>query len=68
MTGRVVDSLVIAGFLLKEAGWESMKSILLERPYTLDLAIKGVANAIWRRARFLQDISPSKAFKLLTAY
>ena len=65
MTGRVVDSSVIARFLLKEAGWESIKLILLERPYTLDLAVKEAANAIWRRARLLRDISPSKALTLL---
>lgn len=65
MTGRVVDSSVIAKFLLKEAGWRSIEPILLGRPYTLDLAIKEVANAIWRRARLLRDISPGKALTLL---
>ena len=65
MTGRVVDSSVIARFLLKEAGWRDIEPILLERPYTLDLAIKEATNAIWRRVRLLRDISPSKALTLL---
>jgi predicted nucleic acid-binding protein len=43
---RVIDSSTLAKFLLKESGWERVKGILTGKPYTLDLAVKEVANAI----------------------
>lgn len=65
MTGRVIDSSAIAKFLLKEEGWLRVKGFLLEKPYTLELAVKEVANAIWRRVMLLRDISVGKAFIIL---
>lgn len=65
MTEIVIDSSVLAKFLLKEEGWEKVIGILHRRPYTLDLAIKETANAIWRRTRLLGDISEEKAVILL---
>ena len=65
MTGRVIDSSAIAKFLLKEEGWLQVKGFLLEKPYTLELAVKEVANAIWRRVMLLRDISVGKAFIIL---
>jgi predicted nucleic acid-binding protein len=46
---------------LKEGGWERVKGILAGRPYTLDLAVKEVANAIWRRVTLMGDVSLEKA-------
>ena len=65
MTGRVIDSSAIAKFLLKEEGWLKVKGFLLEKPYTLELAVEEVANAIWRRVMLLRDISVGKAFIIL---
>jgi len=49
LTGRVIDSSTIAKFLLKEEGWGKAGEVLMGKPYTLDLAVKEVANTIWRR-------------------
>jgi predicted nucleic acid-binding protein len=50
---------------LKESGWERVKGILAGRPYTLDLAVKEVANAIWRRVTLIGDVSLEKALVIL---
>ena len=65
MTEKVIDSSTLAVFLLKERGWQNLRALLLEKPYTLELAVKEVANAIWRRTRLLGDISEQKAVTLL---
>jgi len=65
LTGRVIDSSAIAKFLLKEKGWERVKGFLLEKPYTLELAMKEVTNAIWRRVTLLRDIGVEKALIIL---
>jgi len=62
---KVIDSSTLAKFLLKERGWERVEEILLEKPYTLDLVVKEVVNAIWRRVTLLGDISVEKAFIIL---
>jgi predicted nucleic acid-binding protein len=65
VTGKVIDSSVLTKYLLKEKDWEKIHEILLERPYTLDLAMKEVANAIWKRVFFLKDIDIKRAFIIL---
>lgn len=65
MREKVIDSSILAKFLLKEENWRDIRNILRERPYTLDLAIKETTNAIWRRAKVLKDISDEKALTLL---
>ena len=65
MIEKVIDSSAIAKFILKEEGWRDVEKILIERPYTLDLAVKEVANAIWRRTIFLRDLSVESAVRLL---
>ncbi len=65
MIERVIDSSTLAKFLLKEGGWERVKGILARRPYTLDLAIEEVANAIWRRVTLIGDVSLEKALAIL---
>jgi len=65
---KVIDSSAIAKFILKEEGWRSIEKTLIdliERPYTLDLAVKEVANAIWRRTILLRDLSVESAVRLL---
>ena len=65
MTAKVIDSSVLARFFLKEVGWDQLEEIMLERPYTLNLAIKEVTNAIWRRAKLMGDLSEEKSTALL---
>jgi predicted nucleic acid-binding protein len=40
---RVIDSSALAKLLLKEEGWKRVEEIIVEKPFTLDLAIKEVA-------------------------
>ena len=61
MTGKVIDSSTLAKFLLKESEWERVKGILARRPYTLNLAVDEVANAIWGRVTLIGDVSLEKA-------
>jgi len=65
LTDKVIDSSVLARFFPKEAGWDQLEEIMLERPYTLNLAIKEVTNAIWRRAKLMGDLSEEKSTALL---
>jgi predicted nucleic acid-binding protein len=65
VTGKVIDSSVLTKYLLKEKDWEKIHKILLERPYTLDLAMKEVANAIWKRVFLLKDMDIKRAFMIL---
>ncbi|MCC6017083.1 MAG: type II toxin-antitoxin system VapC family toxin [Desulfurococcaceae archaeon] len=65
MIERVIDSSALAKFLLKEEGWKRVEEIIVEKPFTLDLAIKEVANAIWRRVVLLHDIDIEKVLTLL---
>lgn len=62
---RVIDSSALAKFLLKEEGWKRVEEIIVEKPFTLDLAVKEVANAIWRRVVLLHDIDIEKVLTLL---
>ena len=45
MTEIVIDSSVLAKFLLKEEGWEKVIGILHRRPCTLDLA-RAIVNIV----------------------
>jgi predicted nucleic acid-binding protein len=65
VTGKVIDSSVLTKYLLKEKDWEKIHEILLERPYTLDLSMKEVANAIWKRVFLLKDMDIKRAFMIL---
>lgn len=65
MIERVIDSSALAKLLLKEEGWKRVEEIIVEKPFTLDLAIKEVANAIWRRVVLLHDIDIEKVLTLL---
>jgi len=47
VTAKVIDSSALAVLLLKEEGWRKVKEILREKPYTIELAVKEVANSIW---------------------
>ena len=65
MTEKVIDSSALAVLLLKEEGWRKVKKILREKPYTIELAVKEVANSIWKRVKLLRDIDENKALTIL---
>lgn len=45
----VIDSSALAKYLLREDGWREVRKYLEEGCVTLDLAIKEVVNALWKR-------------------
>ena len=65
MTAKVIDSSALAVLLLKEEGWRKVKEILREKPYTIELAVKEVANSIRKRVKLLRDIDENKALTIL---
>ncbi len=46
---KVIDSSILVMYFSKEPGWESAERILLDEIVTLDLAVKEVANALWKK-------------------
>jgi len=46
---RVIDSSTLIKYLSREAGWEKAREIILEGVLTLDLAIKEVVSALWKK-------------------
>ena len=45
---RVADSSALIKYFTREPGWERVRELLTEGVITLDLAIKEVANALWK--------------------
>ncbi|MEL9990502.1 MAG: type II toxin-antitoxin system VapC family toxin [Thermoproteus sp.] len=56
-TAIVVDASALVKYLLREEGWELVSNAIRAQPlYTVDHAIKEVANALWKHhARGLAD-------------
>jgi predicted nucleic acid-binding protein len=46
---KVIDSSTLVKYLSREAGWEKTREIILEGVITLDLAIKEIINALWKK-------------------
>ncbi len=59
LTVKVIDSSILAKYLLKEAGWRKIAEVLREKPITLDLALKETTNVLWKRVILLRDIEMS---------
>jgi len=56
---RVIDSSTLVKYFSHEAGWEKAREIILEGMLTLDLAIKEVVSALWKkvlRGCFVVDV------------
>ncbi len=47
----VIDSSVLVMYFAREPGWKKAREVILQGPITLDLAVKEVANALWKKAR-----------------
>ncbi|MEM3393093.1 MAG: type II toxin-antitoxin system VapC family toxin [Candidatus Bathyarchaeia archaeon] len=72
---KVIDSSSLTKFFSREEGWQKVEKILLEGAVTLDLSIKEVANALWKKVlsqeakiedveEILKDLIKSNAIKL----
>jgi predicted nucleic acid-binding protein len=61
---RVIDSSSLVKFFSKEEGWEKVAQIIFEGVITLDLSIKEVANALWKKI-LKGDLNEDIAIKIL---
>ncbi|MFZ8855691.1 MAG: type II toxin-antitoxin system VapC family toxin [Candidatus Nanopusillus sp.] len=61
---RVIDSSSLVKFFSKEEGWEKVAQIISEGVITLDLSIKEVANALWKKI-LKGDLNEDIAIKIL---
>lgn len=46
---RVIDSSALVKYFSREDGWERVREIILDGVTTIDLTIKEVANALWKK-------------------
>lgn len=63
---KVIDSSAIIKFFLKEPGWEKMKSHLVAST-TVDLALKELGNALWKKVR-RKEMKLDDALEILTSF
>jgi len=61
---RVIDSSSLIKFFSKEEGWEKVAQIIEEGVITLDLSIKEVANALWKKI-LMEEMKEDIATKIL---
>ena len=73
---KVIDSSALIKYFSREEGWEKVEEHILEGATTLDLAIKEVANALWRKIlkeemethqakEILEDLIKAQAIKII---
>jgi len=62
---RVIDSSSLVKFFSKEKGWEKVAQIIAEGVMTLDLSIKEVANALWKKI-LMGEMKEDVAIKILS--
>jgi predicted nucleic acid-binding protein len=62
---RVIDSSSLVKFFSKEEGWEKVAQIIEEGAITLDLSIKEVANALWKKI-LIGEMNEDIAIKILS--
>jgi len=62
---RVIDSSSLVKFFSKEEGWEKVAQIIEEGVITLDLSIKEVANALWKKI-LIGEMTEDIAIKILS--
>jgi len=61
---RAIDSSSLVKFFSKEEGWEKVAQIIKEGVITLDLSIKEVANALWKKI-VIGEMNDDLAIKIL---
>lgn len=63
----VVDASSLAKYILREEGWESVKTYLSKELCSLDLALLEVSNAIWKHHILHAKISLNEALFMFNA-
>ena len=63
----VIDAPALAKYLLRERGWRGLEPLLERGAYTLDLAVKEVANAVWKHSALRGVVEPGLALSLYRA-
>jgi predicted nucleic acid-binding protein len=61
---RVIDSSSLVKFFSKEEDWEKIAKIIEEGVITLDLSIKEVANALWKKI-LMGEMNEDIAIKII---
>ena len=72
---KVIDSSALVKYFSKEEGWDKVREIILEGTVSLDISVKEVANALWRKVlnreiklkdaeEILRDLCKSNAIKI----
>ena len=64
---KVIDSSVIIKFFSKEPGWMKAKEHLAIASATIELAVKELGNALWKKVR-RNEIALGDAFEILTTF
>ncbi|AWR99857.1 type II toxin-antitoxin system VapC family toxin [Metallosphaera hakonensis] len=62
---RVIDSSSLVKFFSKEKGWERVAEVITEGVLTLDLSIKEIANAFWKKVN-KGEMKEDLAIKILS--
>ncbi len=57
----VIDASALAKYVLEEDNWKLVARVMRAKTYSLDLAVKEVANAIWKKAVVLKVEPPEIA-------
>jgi len=74
---RVIDSSSLIKYFVREDGWENVRELMLEGVVSLDMAVKEVANALWRKTlqgemgyeialKIIRDLAVNKVIPLET--
>ncbi len=62
-----IDASSLAKYVLREENWRDVRNHLLNEPYSLNLALAEVSNAIWKHIVLYGRISREQANKMFKA-
>ena len=61
---RVIDSSVLVKYFSREDGWEIARKFIIDGGITLDLALKELGNALWKKS-IKKEIEPETIIQIL---
>ena len=61
---KVIDSSALIKYIVKEPGWKKVQEFILAGCITVDLALKELANALWKRV-MRKELNVGLAVKLM---
>lgn len=62
---RVIDSSSLVKLFSKEEGWKTVRELIIQGVVSLDLSVKEVANALWKKA-LRDEMSTRDAGKIIS--